>query len=292
MSIAFSQPDVSHVGGKSPVWKDAQGVSALLFRRPLQVNTDGTQRSYSVEDFWGETKAINNLCNAMSDNCAGLKTSDQKRERRILTQKAMADQWPPEELKATRIDSQIIPFKNGRPCPEVNGYLVSATALQEPVIKDACDPQAYLDSLVVPAIVLPQGIRPAAGQPRLPTGFDVANARLGDLIVAISPSQSEPVYGVIGDLGPENKLGEASVAMNVALNNINRAPENYNDVTYHWVVNDATILIFPGTRDNKSPYLTRDRINHDAAAKFTEWGGGSLSGALDRLKTCSSVMGN
>jgi hypothetical protein len=293
MSLGFWQQDISHIGKRTPVWKDTsppQGASALLFRHALEVNTDGTRRSYSVEDFWGETRAVNNLCNAMSDSCVGL-TRAELRDRRIITQQAKANQWPIEQLKATRIDPQIIPFKDGRPCPEVDGYLVSATALQQPLVKDACDPKVYLDAATVPALVLPEGIQPAPGKPRAPTGFDLADARIGDLVVAISPSTPTPVYGVVGDIGPDNKLGEASVAMNGPLANISRAPINYKDVIDHWVVGDATVLIFSGTRDAKSPYLTNERINHDAAIRFAQWGGGSLSGAMDRLKSCSIAIG-
>ncbi|HEY3847555.1 MAG TPA: hypothetical protein VGL95_10615, partial [Acetobacteraceae bacterium] len=124
-----------------------------------------------------------------------------------------------------------------------------------------------------------------------PTGFDLANAKIGDLVVAISPSSPTPVYGVVGDAGPENKLGEASVAMNGALANITRPPMNYKDVKLHWVVSDATVLIFSGTRNIGSPYLTTDRINQDAADRFAQWGGGNLEAATARLKACSRAIG-
>jgi hypothetical protein len=290
MHVGFQQPDTSHAGNKAPVWTDSSSsVPSVLFRHALQVNTDGTQRSYSVDDFWGETKAINNLCNAMSDSCGGL-SQDGLKNRRIITQDAKASGWPADKLKATRIDSGIIPFKNGKPCPEVGGFLVSATALHANPIEDVCDINQYLDAATVPALVLPQGIKQASGH-RAPTGFDLANAKLGDLIVAISPSSTAPVYGVVGDAGPATKLGEGSVALNGQLKNINVPPKNYKDVTTHWVVGDATVLIFPGTRDIKSPYLTADRINRDAAAKFAQWGGGDVDQAMTRLKTCSTAAG-
>jgi hypothetical protein len=252
MSFGFMQPDVSRVGKESPVWKDKspQGTS-VLFRHALQVNTDGTRRSYSVEDFWGETKAINNLCNAMSDVCSGL-TQTGLRNRRIVTPDAMAKQWPIAQVKATRIDPAIIPFKDARLCTEVNGYLVSATALHAAAIGDVGDQDAYLDAATVPALVLPRGIRPALGRPRAPTGFDLANAKIGDLVVAISPFSAAPVYGVVAD---------------------------------------AAVLIFAGTRDAKTPYLMDDRIDHDAAEKFVEWGGGSLEHAMARLTACSIDIG-
>jgi hypothetical protein len=53
MSRAFSQPDLNARGGTTAVWADAEN-HALFFTEGLNVNTDGTRRSYSVDDFWGE----------------------------------------------------------------------------------------------------------------------------------------------------------------------------------------------------------------------------------------------
>ena len=78
MQHGFDQPD--QAGKRTlPVWKDGKG-GALLFADSMNVNTDGTRRSYSVEDFWGEKRAINNLCNAMSDACRGLDKEGKKDE--------------------------------------------------------------------------------------------------------------------------------------------------------------------------------------------------------------------
>lgn len=141
MTFAFWQADKDARGGRTAVWTDAAG--NLMFIEKLNVNTDGTRRSYSVADFWGETRAINNLCNAMSDACAGL-TRDQLRERRIATQDAAKAGWPAEKLKAVRLSPSIIPMPGGKPCPEVDGYLVSATSLRVPRVTDACAIENYV----------------------------------------------------------------------------------------------------------------------------------------------------
>ena len=88
MKPAFKQKDGNAKNGITAVWSDPQA-RALMFIDRLNVNTDGTRRSYSVSDFWGAQTALNNLCNAMSDACAGL---DQEglRQRRLLTQAAAA----------------------------------------------------------------------------------------------------------------------------------------------------------------------------------------------------------
>src|SRR4051812_30598753 len=51
MSQTFLQPDSNAKGKSTSVWADREG-SALLFIESLNVNTDGTPKSYSVEDFW------------------------------------------------------------------------------------------------------------------------------------------------------------------------------------------------------------------------------------------------
>jgi len=83
---AFMQPDHKAPQGTTAVWSDAEN-SALFFIESLNVNTDGTRRSYSIEDFWGKKTALNNLCNAMTDKCAGLDKTGMA-NRRLGTQKA------------------------------------------------------------------------------------------------------------------------------------------------------------------------------------------------------------
>jgi len=59
MSRAFAQRDINSLSGtgRTAVWEDPSS-SALFFVESLEVNTDGTRRSYSVDDFWGERVAI------------------------------------------------------------------------------------------------------------------------------------------------------------------------------------------------------------------------------------------
>jgi hypothetical protein len=285
MKLAFEQPDDDGPGRRTAVWSDASG-SALLFVEALQINTDGTRRSYKVEDFWGEKDALNNLCNAMEDKCAGL-SSDQMRQRRILTQEAAAKGWPKEMLAATRIAPNIIAFKNGKPCPPVDGFLISATALQKPDVADVCDLSRYVDAAVVPALVLP-------GEPRFgKSEFATRNARKGDLVVAARPQMLEPVFGVVGDIGPPNNLGEASVAMNGKLLKKSAEPVNYEELRGKkgfagkgWSVRQAAVLVFPGTRNAKEPFMSVDRLDPAAGERFTQWGG------TPRLIACLRAMGH
>jgi hypothetical protein len=276
LGFAFGQRDADAPQGVTPVWSDASG-SALLFGEKLHVNTDGTRRSYRVDDFWGKRTALNNVCNAMSDGCAGL-TSPQLRERREITQRAAANGWPQGELRATKLSERIIAFHGGKPCTTSDGFLVSATSLRKRRIDDVCDPANYVDSLAVAAIVLPQKPRDGASQ------FEQRNARIGDLAVAIGEENSDPVLAVVGDHGPSNKLGEASLALNGRLLGKSAEPTNYTDAKT-WVVGRAFVLIFPGSRDADAPFLTQDRIDSAAQRRFEAWGG------IERLKACRTDYG-
>jgi len=284
LSQAFLQSDADAPGGTTRVWAD-QTNSSLFFAEALNVNTDGTRRSYSVTDFWGTASAINNLCNAMKDACAGL-TSDGLRQRRILTQQAFAAGWPADKLKETKISPDIIPFKNGRPCAPVNGFLVSATTLHAPNTQDPCDISNYVDALEVAALVLPKN------PPNSISGFTQRNAKVGDLVVALLPGSNNPVFAVVGDLGPSNRLGEGTVALAAKLLGKTAPPKNYNEIRGRaefvgrgWTVPRAFVLIFPGTRDVANPFMTTLRIDAVARTKFEAWGG------VARLMVCAREYG-
>jgi hypothetical protein len=285
MSRAFMQPDGNAPTGATAVWSDPKG-TALLFIESLNVNTDGTRRSYSVDDFWGEKVALNNLCNAMSDACGGL-DAEGLRARRIVTQKAHAGGWPADLLKQTRISPSIIPFKGNKPCPDVDGFLVSATALHKPNVPDACDIANYVDALTVPALVLPGKLK---GKP---SGFTARGAGKGDLAVAVAvrpDQQATTVFAVVGDTGPGGQLGEASVALNGKLLGKTAPPKNYNEVRgrgefkgQSWVVKRAIVLVFPKTHDAQNPHMTVERIDADTKRLFDDWGG------IARLRACAAA---
>lgn len=283
MKPSFKQAD--NKGSSSiAVWQD-NARSALLFADRMNVNTDGTRRSYSVDDFWGTTKALNNLCNAMSDGCATLTTEPQLRARRELTQEAKAKGWPADLLAKTKISSSIIPFKNGKPCPEVNGYLVSATSLHKTGAFDSCEIDNYVDALATSAIVLPK-----QGKNAPPTQFDVRGADVGDLVAVLSGNQQLVRFAVVGDKGPPNELGEISIALAGKLLGKQSPPTNYREIRgkppyagMGWTVGKTYMLVFPKSRKSSDPYLAQDRIDADGAALLEAWGG------VERLKACAAV---
>lgn len=117
--------------------------------------------------------------------------------------------------------------------------------------------------------------------------FAKRNAKKGDLVVAMLPDGEKPVWGVVGDLGPPGQLGEASIAMNGKLLGKQAQPVNYLEVRGKppfvgkgWVAPATFMIVFAGSRDMESPYMTTDRIDPEASARFAAWGG------LARAKSC------
>jgi hypothetical protein len=122
--------------------------------------------------------------------------------------------------------------------------------------------------------------------------FAKRNAKVGDLVVAVVPGTSKPVYAVIGDTGPATELGEGSIALNGKLLGKTAPPINYLEVRGKgqfkgkaWTVSRAIVLIFPGTRDVGNPYMTSDRIDEKAQKLFENWGG------IDRINACTTAYG-
>src|SRR5262249_25355497 len=117
--------------------------------------------------------------------------------------------WRELRLTAFFKDNIIPRDRDGYPCryqaadgPR-NGYFISSTTLERDTTPraDGCAPNRYLDSEVVPFVVLPKG------------GF--GKVQIGD--IAVVRFKDKVVYAVVGDAGPATKLGEGSIALNAML---------------------------------------------------------------------------
>jgi hypothetical protein len=275
MHQVASLPNRDAKSGQTPLWRSADTHGApIFFVVGFHTNTDGARHSYSVLDPWGEKTAFNNLCNAMHGSCAELPKDGKARPARMAAVLAAYKAgWPADQLAATRLASNVIPFRDGKPCPLIdNEFLVSATALQAPKIKDVCDLANYADSSTVPGIVVPKGV----------TELSKRGVQVGDLVAVLRPSASAPVFGVVSDTGDNGKLGEAGMAMNQALLHL-PPPTNYTTIKAGWDVPAAFVIIFPGTRDAKAPYLQPARIATAAKA--------ALGGLEPTLAACGTAYG-
>lgn len=131
----------------------------------------------------------------------------------------------------------IMPFEGNFPCirdskSDAPGYFVAATSDRKPdrVSRSSCDGSRYLDATSIPFIVVPQRLFP--------------DVEIGDVAIGFAKTSSGDrlVFGVVGDLGPPQKFGEASIAFNEGLLNMSVPPMNAKDVD----LRDIDLIEEPG----------------------------------------------
>ncbi|HKB41542.1 MAG TPA: hypothetical protein VKD72_34270, partial [Gemmataceae bacterium] len=164
--------------------------------------------------------------------------------------------------------------RTGKPCITPDGYLVSMTA---DVAIDGgfsrvgdCDPSKWIDALTVPAIVIPKN------SSVLPSQFLQLGVVKRSLVVAVSRSATKRIVpGVVGDLGPAKELGEASVAMNRALNGLpdTEQPIHRQDVIARFQAGRTAVLLFPGSEFVLARPITGARVAEAGADVLTKFGG-------------------
>jgi hypothetical protein len=136
------------------------------------------------------------------------------------------------------------------------GFYVSTTTLED-TTQDVKDPRRYVDAESINFIVLP--------------GRSNLGAKLGDFVVVIRPDTANWDYAVYADVGPGNKIGEASIALAASLG----IPSNpKNGGTGHGIV----YIVFPGSQ--KGWPLSQPDIDQNGAGLFSQWGG------IDKAKDC------
>src|SRR5205085_379675 len=217
MTFLKAHTDPAH----TRVYQAAQGEPAVYFRANLDVNTDGNSRSYHPADPLGRSLALNNMGNGMTGiwDARGQRIDCEPRQgacfmRWINTFTAARDAgYDPNGHP--RIETyNIIPWRLdeglGRrvPCTigsgPYRGYFVSQTAFIVDSSRPECDQDRYLDSLAFNAAVLPKRTI------WLSQGRQVA---VGDLVVVDAPALGRTRYAIIGDTGPQNGIGEGTIAL-------------------------------------------------------------------------------
>lgn len=130
------------------------------------------------------------------------------------------------------------------------GFFVSMTALSD-TSKGARDPARYVDAATVPYLVFPRPFHALRG-----TG------RLGDIGIARHLGNGRQTSFVVADIGPDEPLGEASIALFAALGG-----ENPNPRTGSGVAAGATLyLLFPSSVQARARRWPLSAAERDAEA--------------------------
>lgn len=164
-------------------------------------------------------------------------------------------------------DKQGHPIVQGADDPAPGCY-VSPTSLHDSAYEPH-DPRRYVNSEQVPYIAFPSSLLQMDGTTavsRLALGVN-----LGDYAVLYNrdtPSRP-PCFTIFADVGPRNKLGEASIAAAAALG-LPTSPKNGGTESRKIVY-----LIFPGSfQDVTTPWpQSLDELAANAQRRFEAWGG-------------------
>jgi Fungal chitosanase of glycosyl hydrolase group 75 len=271
LQLAFARPDERGTQ-KVNVYEAAAdpllgGAKPLVFISDLKVNTDGTRISYKVDDPHAKNGAINDIRNAMH-----------KGHTIAEFENIAKSDWQPLARTWQVLSMDVIEKdrKTGKPCVGANNFLVSMTA--DVAVANGwnrvgdCDQSKWIDALTIPALVLPKN-----------SEFQTKKALTRNFVVIRTLGQRErTAYGIVGDTGPEDELGEASVEMNRILNDlpVGEVPKNSRDAVKRFQGPKSLVLIFPGNFNRLKYPVTPQRVGAEVKARFEAWGG------QDRLESC------
>ena len=263
-----------------------------VYRAPLAVNTDGAPTSYHPEDFLGETRAINRIDNGIAIRRADGSRLSVAEKRRVFDLWRSTPDWTvPQGFRITW-QNVIAATPQGKPCVfgaaagEHAGYFGSLTALQNGLSGPAageCGAANQLDQRFIPAIVL----RGDASSPLRRFG-----ARTGDLVLAVNPATAVVVPAVIGDTGDGNRIGEGSVALNMALLGRTEQPRTFRDALgLDTGTREMVVAVLPGTIAfrRERPYSAAN-LRSRVEAWAQERGYGGLQGLADAALDCASGL--
>jgi hypothetical protein len=272
---------------------------SMFWVRPLQVDADGAPNAYHRDDPHGNRgKAIEYITNGMTiykgDEPLAWDPDPQKNAHWLsIYRKIVANGWKAPSGYSVDIYG-FARDPHGQICVTNTGRLTSATSLVINPELHPCNQRRYIDALKFPGIVVPNRTpedRPASNEsidPQVAPPFAERGIRRGDLAVVYNPETGLWNGALLYDTGPRHLLGEGSLRLVMNLRGQRRAPRSAID-TNAWGIVETFSVIFPGSVEDLGPNSTwtPEAIQEAAVKRFKEWGGGSLTGALQRMFACA-----
>jgi hypothetical protein len=191
--------------------------------------------------------------------------------------------------RAVTFDTDIIPFKDGYPCQYADNrheFFVAATKAHPappPGPKDdACRTAGYLNSGQIPFFVLPGGVF---------THLTIGDVAIG---MAVSGQTERLVYGVVGDVGPRDQIGEGSIQFVRQVRGSTDEPKNSLDTgrldikidTTPGSINALSILVLGGTAKALGFDYSRQNIEKIGRQALQSW----QANRPKRLQTCANAV--
>jgi hypothetical protein len=284
---------------------------SLVFSTKMRVDADGGPHAYSAKDPAGS------LCDprwhkenvgrdpialgcAMDSVCDGaaIKTpsgellDDTKCSALLAAFKLIRDSnWKPPvgyELRPVGIEMK----GPNTPCLDANdAYMVSTSSTPSGEGGGACDQRKWLDTMV-PSIVVPKcwsntyrakNPHTCASPPAAGVAPDVD---IGDLAALHGRSSGKIFYAVIGDLGPNSKLGEASVGLLMLAAGQTKPPAYLGATDALDQREQFDVVVFKHSAFAKPLTVANVKEMGSAAEDAFKGWGGDLANAQKRLSAC------
>jgi len=268
---------------RTPIHASTDGIPSLYYRANMDVNTDGSGRSYHPMDPYGKKLAFNNIGNAIKriyDAAGNDVTCTPKKNAcftRIIDTFIAARNAKYDPVGHPRIETgHMIPWrmdaKLGRmvPCTigsgVFKGYFVSPTSIAVDAKRSNCDQGRYLDSFTFNAVVLPEYVDwRSQGTP----------TDDGDVVVVRDVGTGRIAYAINGDRGPAKGIGEGTIRLTAALKQVKlKGDEPYAKIKA-LAVKDVQYVVFPRNdiRREVGKTYTQADIDRVGAELFEKWGG-------------------
>jgi hypothetical protein len=262
--------------GKVPLYRH-QPSGAVVFSSIMHVNPDGAPDAYHPDDI-----GTVHICNGIRvrSTCAQDKPwiSDCMADYRKARSEEFSGKTPVCFFAMATRDG--VPLVQGNDDPKP-GYFISTTHLKQPG-EDVRRPAGQIDSNVIPFAVIPKTW----------LGKSEPGPRIGDMGIAYRRSTGAVSGFVIADSGPENKIGEGSIALLQALGRdpfIMRKGKRraFSGIGFHAEGKqrkpDVVYVMFPGTAETGLT-VTQDRVRARTAALLETLGG------VPGLQACAAKL--
>jgi hypothetical protein len=315
LTKTFTQPDIDHDTKKKVTRKVLYDDKSIVFSAKMRVDADGGPRTYSAKDPTGTlcdpqkhpenaNKDPSSLGCAMDTVCVGVNVQTptgtldyhqcpalQNAFRRLRD----AD-WELPGYKLLPVGVEMEDDKNGIPCLDVNEtYLVSTSSTPSGEGGGKCEQKKWLDTLV-PSIVVPKcwasayrKKKPHECQSYPMPGFD-PGVETGDLVALRGRSSHRATYAVIGDLGPNTKLGEASVGLLMKAAGHSQPPTYVRAANALDGLEQLDVIIFKGTKYTKPLNIAHaDDMAKAAEDTLTNWTGNPAT-SMKQLEACAQIV--
>jgi hypothetical protein len=270
---------------------------SLFWVRPLQVDADGAPNAYHRDDPHGRRGlAIEYIGNGMTIYRNGEPMKFELEEKNntawlSIYRKIVANGWQAPAGYSVDIYG-VARDERGTVCVGQGGRLISSTSLAIGPDLRPCNQKRYIDALKFPGFVVPnrtseeQSVPNA--DPEVAPPFAERGLGRGDLAVVYNPETGLWKGALLYDTGPRHLLGEGSLRLVMNLRGLQQAPKSALQTNSLGIVETFTVT-FPGSVADLGPTSTwtPQKVEAAAAERFKAWGGGSLTGALQRMFACA-----